>query len=172
MDYELNGLPLHILLIHATVVFVPLAAFLTLIGMFWPTFRRKLGIITPIVALVALILTPITQQAGSWLIERINPTPEVLQHASFGNRLLPWVLGVFLAALGQWIWVRVASQSEKTNESGEKTNPHRPHTSLQWALWAVSALIVSFIYVQTVVLIVQIGESGSRAVWEGTYRSS
>ena len=51
MEYEVNGLPLHVLLVHFIVVGVPLAALLTVLSALWPAARRRLGIITPLVAL-------------------------------------------------------------------------------------------------------------------------
>ncbi len=61
---EFNGLPVHILLIHLVVAGIPLAALLTVLSAVWPAARRRLGVITPIVALLALISIPITTAAG------------------------------------------------------------------------------------------------------------
>jgi len=171
MNYEINGLPLHILLVHATVVFVPLAAFLVLVGIFAPKFRRQLSSAIPIVALLALALTPITQQAGNWLLERINATPEVMAHANLGSTLLPWTFGVFVGAVGEWIWVRKASHIQAAGEEPGR-NPHRPHSFLQWTIWVLAAVAITFVCLQTMLLVAQVGESGSRAVWEGVYRSN
>ena len=52
---EFQGLPTHILLVHAVIVLVPIAALLTVLSAVWPAARRRLGIITPLVGLVALI---------------------------------------------------------------------------------------------------------------------
>ena len=54
-ELEFNGLPLHILIVHAVVVGIPLAALLTVLSAVWPAARRRLGIVTPIVALFALV---------------------------------------------------------------------------------------------------------------------
>ena len=48
MPDEFNGLPIHILLVHAVVVLVPLAALLTMLSAVWPAARRRIGIITPL----------------------------------------------------------------------------------------------------------------------------
>ena len=75
MDYVISGLPMHVLLVHGTVVFVPLAALCTVLSIVWPAARRRLGIVTPLIALVALVLVPITQQAGAWLMQRVDSRP-------------------------------------------------------------------------------------------------
>jgi len=60
MVEEINGLPAHVLLVHAVVIVIPLAALLTVLSALWPAARRRLGIVTPIVALIALILVPVS----------------------------------------------------------------------------------------------------------------
>ena len=67
--------PLHVLIVHAVVVFIPLAALLTVLSAVWPAARRRLGIVTPIVALLALILVPFAANAGEWLQARVCRTP-------------------------------------------------------------------------------------------------
>lgn len=42
MPTTLNGLPAHILFVHA-VVLIPLAALLLVVSAVWPTARRKVG---------------------------------------------------------------------------------------------------------------------------------
>ena len=64
IDYQFNGLPVHVLLVHLVVIIVPLAALCLLLSAFWPAARRRLGFVTPLVALVALIAVPFTTAAG------------------------------------------------------------------------------------------------------------
>lgn len=52
---QFNGLPAHILLIHLVVLGIPVAALLTVLSAVWPAARRRLGVATPIIALLALI---------------------------------------------------------------------------------------------------------------------
>ena len=42
MDYVISGLPLHVLVVHGTVVIVPLAAVCTVLSIVWPAARRRL----------------------------------------------------------------------------------------------------------------------------------
>ncbi len=59
MTWEFNGLPIHILLIHFVVIVVPLAGLCTVLAAAWPAARRRLGIVTALIALAALIAVPI-----------------------------------------------------------------------------------------------------------------
>lgn len=102
---EFNGLPAHILLIHLVVIGLPVAALLTVLSALWPAARRRLGIITPIVALLALISVPITTDAGEWLQARVYQgftNPLIVRHAELGDQLLLWAIGVFLLAALAW----------------------------------------------------------------------
>ena len=107
---EVNGLPLHVLLVHFVVVLVPLTAIAALLVPIWPAARRRLGIVVPLLALFDLVLVPIVTQAGEWLLARVPSTPLIQAHAALGRTLLPWVIALFasaqllcLAILGEYI---------------------------------------------------------------------
>lgn len=55
MNWIFNGLPMHPLLVHLAVVLVPLSSLLLVLHVSWPAARRRLGWVTPAVALAALI---------------------------------------------------------------------------------------------------------------------
>lgn len=77
---QVSGLPLHPLLVHAVVVLLPLTVIALLLTQFWPTARRRLGIVTPLAALAVLVLVPITVAAGQNLASLIGPLPAVQTH--------------------------------------------------------------------------------------------
>ena len=162
MDYVVSGLPLHVLLVHGTVVFVPLAAVCTVLSIVWPEARRRLGIVTPLLALAALVMVPITQQSGEWLLQRVDTTPAIITHSNLGGTLLPWVIGVFLVAMAQWLWFRYgAAQADgirrKLGTAGSRI------------AGGVAVVLVLVLCGGTVYKVVEIGEAGSRAVWEGSF---
>ena len=164
MDYEINGLPLHVLLVHCTVVFVPLAAFCTLLSILWPAARRRLGIVTPLVALVALVLVPVTAAAGQWLLDRVDATPRILAHMQIAGSLLPWVVGVFIVALAQWLWFRYGT--------AQAAGMRRRMGTAGSRIAAIVAVAVALVLCGgAVAAVALIGESGSRAVWEGSFRT-
>jgi hypothetical protein len=156
MDYEFAGLPLHVLLVHFVVIVVPLAALCTVLAAAWPAARRRLGVVTPIIALAALISVPITTAAGEWLEARVGNTPLILAHAALGRTLLPWAIATFVVATVQWVWFRFGSSRV-------------PARGARITVTAALALAVAVIAVGSVVTVVQIGESGARAVWTGSF---
>jgi hypothetical protein len=66
---EINGLPAHVLFVHFIVVLVPLTALLVILCALWPAARRRLVRPTVILTAVIAALTPITINAGEWLID-------------------------------------------------------------------------------------------------------
>jgi len=163
MDYEFNGLPLHVLLVHFVVVVVPLAALCTLLAAAWPAARRRLGIVTPIVALGALISVPITTQAGEWLQARVGHTELVAAHAALGTTLLPWAVATFLVAALQWFWFRFVNAPDARFAS------RVPGRTTRHIITIALAVIVVALAIGSVVTVAQIGESGVRAIWTGSF---
>ncbi len=93
------GVPLHPLVVHATVVLVPLAALLVLLAAVWPAARRRIGLWAPVVAIIALFLVPLTTSSGEDLQARVADTALVRAHAEMGDSLIPWAFGLAVAAI-------------------------------------------------------------------------
>ncbi|WP_337002462.1 MULTISPECIES: DUF2231 domain-containing protein [unclassified Microbacterium] len=146
--FEIAGLPLHPLIVHAVVVLVPLTALALILGAFVPAARKRLGIVTPGAALVVLALVPITMLAGEDLARQVGPIPAVLHHADLGGMLWPWVLAMFVVAAAQWCWYRFGDA------------PRRTARAIIAGLAVVSGA-------GSTVMVVLIGEAGARAVWGG-----
>ena len=164
IDWELNGLPLHVLIVHAVVVVVPLAALCALLTAFWPAARRRLGIVTPLVALAALMLVPLAVQAGEWLQSRlVNVTPLLGEHTSLGKAMLPWVIALFLVAALQWFWYRYVIAE------GARFASALPSRNGRLVAAVVLDVVVVVSAVGSVVMVALIGESGSRAVWTNLF---
>ena len=137
---EFQGLPTHILLVHGVIVFVPIAALLTILSAVWPAARRRLGIISPLVGLAALIATKLAANAGEWLQARVFNTPLIQEHVSLGSTMIWFSIGLFVASLLVWgVPVLLARRSQQ---------PPPP-------------------WIGVVVAIV--AEAGSRAVWTGSF---
>lgn len=156
MDYEFAGLPLHVLLVHFVVIAVPLTALCTVLAAAWPAARRRLGVVTPIIALVTLIAVPITTDAGLWLEARVHITPLIIAHAALGLTMLPWAVAVFIVALLQWVWFRFGTA-------------RMPAKAARLTITLILAAAVAVTAVGSVVTVVQIGEAGARAVWTGRF---
>lgn len=167
MPTKISGLPAHILLVHAVVVLVPLAALLTICSAVWPRARRRLGIATPIVAFVAMVLVPVTTHAGEWLRDRVPASSLVRRHAELGDELLPFAIGTFLLAVVVW-WVGLHHSPQRPNWTRLPTIPSRMLTPAT----VISAVLAVAVSVGTVVQVYRIGESGSRAVWHDGFSNS
>ena len=163
MDFEFNGLPLHVLLVHFVVIVVPVAALCTVLAAAWPAARRRLGIVTPVIALGALISVPITTETGQWLQARVGHTELVAAHAALGTTLLPWAVATFLVAAIQWFWFRFVTATEARFAS------RVPGKSARLVITLVLAAAVAVLAVGSVLTVVQIGESGVRAIWTGSF---
>lgn len=145
--FEIAGLPLHPLIVHAVVVLVPLTALALVLGALLPSIRKRLGIVTPIAALVVLMLVPLTMLAGEALAQQVGPVPAVLHHADLGRMLWPWTAAMFLVAVAQWCWFRFGA-------------PRR-------GARAVIAVLAVVTGAGSTIMVVLIGEAGARAVWGG-----
>lgn len=190
---EIDGLPAHVLIVHAVVVLIPAAALCVLLSAWWPRARRWLGVLTPIAALAALALVPVTTNAGEWLAERLGATPLIARHEELGEQMIWWVGGLFAVALVQWAWHRWyadAPARSRTERDSELVGAGSPAAGAAERLeldgrsnrgagtgtrgTVVSVLIglvATAVAVGSVVHVVRVGESGSRAVWEGSYSS-
>ncbi len=145
---EILGIPLHPLLVHVTVVVVPLAALGTVLIALVPGWRRTYGWLVVTFSAVAVIAVPLTTWSGNRLFESLQlggPALEtVLDHQQQGQRviwaaapLLALNLATMLALLAGWRkrWVSLAA----------------------W-LAVVPAIVAT-------VLVVLTGHLGSQAVW-------
>lgn len=153
---KINGLPAHVLLIHVVIALVPLAALLVVLHAVWPAARRRLGIVTPLVALAALVVVPITTSAGHWFENYLlaNDQPDaawksrIVNHANLGSTLLWFVIPLFVVAAVLWYLGR------------------RRTAVPAWANAAVSVIAI-VVAVANVVQLYRIGDAGAQAVWHG-----
>ncbi|WP_051110291.1 hypothetical protein [Gordonia polyisoprenivorans] len=58
-----DGLPAHPLLVHLAAVVIPAAAVLAVVAVLWPRARRWMAWMRAVVALIAVIVTPLTTSA-------------------------------------------------------------------------------------------------------------
>ncbi|WP_261556284.1 DUF2231 domain-containing protein [Frankia tisae] len=167
---QINGLPAHALLVHVVVVLVPLAALLVVLSALWPAARRRLGVITPAVALVALVSVPLTTHAGEWLERRVPPDELVHRHAELGDGLLPWAGGLFVLAAVAWLVARrtaatVDGGAAGTVGGGVAATARRGGLAVTIVLAVLSVVVA----VGSVVQIYRIGDSGAKAVWHDSF---
>ncbi len=153
---EINGLPLHVLIVHFVVVGVPLAALLTVLSAAWPKARARLGIFTPIIAFGVLASVPIAKNAGEWLQARVFQgftNALIVRHAQLGKQLLPWAAAVFVVSVAAWGIPFLVARG-KAGAALESTGVRVVVMVLAVVLAGISVLQVY-----------RIGDAGAKASW-------
>jgi hypothetical protein len=150
------GLPLHPLVVHATVVVVPTAAVAVLLAAVWPRFRAWAGWGPLALAAAAVVLTPLSTQSGESLERRVQGSALLEAHTQLGEQLIPWVVGLLVAsALTTWSWW--TARRSGTATLSRSTVPG-------W-LPKVAAVLAVVAALGTSVQVVRIGHSGAEAAW-------
>jgi hypothetical protein len=154
------GLPTHAIVVHATVVFLPLAALAVLLHAFWPAARRRLGGATPLLAGVALVLVPLATQSGESLEHSVRENALIERHAELADGMLPWAIGLFVVAVGLWLL--------------DRRRVSAPADDVSRARWVpiVAGVLTAVAVVGTVQQIVRVGHAGAEATWHGVVSSS
>jgi hypothetical protein len=137
------------LLVHAVVVLLPLAALAVVLHAVWPEARRRLGIVTPLLCLVVLVLVPLTTSAGTSLERSLGGTnPLIVRHAELAHQVLPWTVALTVVGVAQW-------------GLGRWSPPVSPVVRIP-----VVVVTIGVAAIATIVL-VRAGDAGAQAVWSG-----
>jgi hypothetical protein len=166
------GLPIHPLIVHATVVLVPVAALLVAICAGLPATRRRLAWPAVVTSVLACLTVALAALSGGPLEARVGGSALIHQHSFYAKLLVVWVLAMSAAALvlAYLSWYRAG-----TPVAGWL--PLRPGlvrtlapaalgrmVAVRWLLPAVAALgLVTA--AGTLVQVVLVGHSGAQAAW-------
>jgi hypothetical protein len=173
------GLPVHALVVHATVVVVPTAALTVALAAGLPRFRRWAGFLPLLLSLGAVLLVPVTTASGEELERRVGRSALVEKHVHLADGLLLPVLVLALAALGLY-WVLLKERAVDTEQGAGGLDaglipladrigaPGRPGMPVMSAILLVAALSSVF----TLVQVARIGHSGAEAAWHGVATST
>ncbi|WP_328611233.1 hypothetical protein OG943_19600 [Amycolatopsis sp. NBC_00345] len=186
-----NGLPAHILLVHAIVVLLPLAALLLVLTAVWPAVRRKLAGANAILSVLVVVLVPVTTDAGEWLERRVASTPLVRAHTDLGDTAIWAAIPVAVLALVVWWRARearaaaVVQEPQVTEpgiaepggaEPGSTAVVTRPVAARRTFLAPASTTVTVVVAVLCVLAagaacydIARIGDSGAQASWQGQF---
>jgi uncharacterized membrane protein len=150
----LNGLPLHPLVVHAAVVFVPLAA-LAAIAFTVPKWRwaaRWPALATAALAAGSVQLAAMT---GDSLQHQVGRSPLIETHEMWAGRLqaATWVLAA-LTLVGFWSLPHVTGLVAGKDKAARVAILGRP-----------LLVLLPLAAVAVVVLVVLTGDAGARAVW-------
>ncbi len=154
---EIGGLPLHPLVVHAAVVFAPLAALLAIVFAVVPRWRWLTRWPAGITSLAALGSVVLAKFAGESLLDqRPELAPLVRVHEERGE-LLMWLTIGFFVIVAAAVWL-LGSTSPLPSGRGAREAGSSWVERLLPVLVVVSALVV-------VVQVVLTGDSGTRAVY-------
>ncbi|WP_380168195.1 DUF2231 domain-containing protein [Jannaschia sp. R86511] len=162
------GLPIHPLVVHATVVVVPAAALAVAVTALSSRVRRWAGWGPLALALAALVLVPLSTSSGESLEERVGEGALVERHAELGEGLLVWVAVLVLAAVAlrvrdRYVARRTPSVADRRDAAVAGTPARRGPGVL--LLSAAALLLVVAGVGGTLVQTVLIGHSGAEAAW-------
>jgi len=168
---KIFGLPAHVLLIHLVVVLVPLTSLAVVLHAAWPAARRRLGVVTPLLGLVSLVLVPVTTNAGDYL-ERFLITQRhyggqvvtaIERHERLGRELIWYAIALFVVTVGVWALGRY---QDGASIPGIAPAGDAARTAPQWLSYATAGVAIA-VAVATSIELYRIGDAGAHATWDG-----
>jgi uncharacterized membrane protein len=157
---EVNGVPLHPLIVHAVVVFVPLGALSAILFALMPRWRWLLRWPTLLLALGAVVVTRLAVISGNSLRNEKHFTgtlgDRITTHMNWAHRL-EWSVWVFAAVAVVATWVLPYVTPLKDRE--DRVSPMASLTMAATVLLPIAAAVV-------LVLAVITGDAGAKAVWK------
>ncbi|MEV6843389.1 DUF2231 domain-containing protein [Actinoplanes sp. NPDC051411] len=103
---QINGLPVHVLVLHAAVVFVPLLALGAIVYAVVPRWRLRINWAVAILAVITPITCFVTKESGEKLYDRLvgsgmkgKPLDDLNKHMNFGTHTFWWVLALGVVTL-------------------------------------------------------------------------
>jgi Na+/H+ antiporter NhaC len=143
------GLPLHPLIVHATVVVVPTTALIVALAAVYPRFRAWIGPVPALAALTSCVLVPLSTGSGEELEHRVGDTSLIEKHADLAETLIWFVVPLAaIAVVGYWMQRRRAAEQP-----------------IATALVGVVTVVAVALSGATLVDVALIGHSGAKASW-------
>jgi hypothetical protein len=154
-------LPVHALVVHATVVIVPTAAGAVALAAASPRFRRWAGILPLLLSVVSIVLVLVSTRSGEALSTRVGGGDRVHTHSELGDQLIYPVVVLAVGAIALF-WVRMKEQADSgSSHSSHSSSSGRPGV----AVMAVISLVAVVGAVGTAVQVARVGHSGAQAAW-------
>jgi hypothetical protein len=155
---QVNGLPVHVLVLHAAVIFVPLLGLGAVVYGFFAALRPKIGWAVALLAVVAPAAALITKLSGTEFYnrllreERVSPAGKVILDGHMENGTIAMWLTLALGVLSLVLFALTARNP--------RALPKIADIAFAVVLLALAGLSAWYLY--------QTGDSGATAVW-GTY---
>jgi len=154
---EIAGLPLHALVIHAAVVFTPLAVLSALVFALVPRWRYLTRWPTAVLAVVALGSVWLARLSGQSLVEARPELAQLVETHQSRGTVLSWLVILFFVVVAVAVW-SLPGESGFAGGAGARTSRVTALDKVLPAAVVVAALLV-------LVWVLMTGDAGSRAVW-------
>ncbi len=151
------GLPTHPLLVHGSVVLIPLTALLAAYVAWRPRTWRRSALPLTVLALVMTGLAFATTQAGERLEERLAESELIEAHAEIGELVPLLAIALLVCAAAMWL-LRRRGADDATRDAGSTAGP----TAAQ----RVVAIVTSLVAIAVIVWTIRAGHTGAEAVWK------
>jgi uncharacterized membrane protein len=155
---QIGGLPIHVLVLHAAVVLIPLLALGAIVYAIMPRWRGRIGWSVVILGVVAPICAFVTRESGVKFYDRVirqgtSPKGRELldEHMHFGTMTMWFTIALGVAALA----LTISTLGRPTN-----TLPRIADAGLAVVTVVLAAISGYYVF--------RTGDSGAHAVW-GTY---
>jgi hypothetical protein len=152
---QINGLPVHALVLHAAVIFVPLLALVAIVYAVVPRWRTKVGWAAVLLSIAAPVTAWVATESGEALRDRLvasglkgEPLAAIDDHMGYGNLTFYFSLGLGVVTL---LMVFL------TLRRSDRPLPRAASLGLSVIMVALAA--ISGYYV------IRTGDSGAQAVW-------
>jgi hypothetical protein len=155
----INGLPLHPLIVHATVVLLPLGIVGIIAMAVRPGWRHHYGWLVVAVTAAATVLIPVATSSGEDLEKRVGDPGE---HAELGDQLIWFALPLLLLSAALMYLDRRAARAAELNES---TGGHAAKVATGSRALSLVAVLAVLAGVAAGVQVYRVGDSGARAAW-------
>ncbi|HEY7592574.1 MAG TPA: DUF2231 domain-containing protein [Actinophytocola sp.] len=168
----IGGLPFHALIVHFTVVLLPVAAVGSLLTAVWPAVRRRFGWLTVAAAVVSTVLVPITTSSGDDLKEGLGGgNPLIDKHEALADMMLWWALGMTVAVIALMILHEVTERQATTEPDIDGGGSVATATTTKRLTGLTVGLVVAMLAtvalsIGTGVHIYRVGDAGAHAVWQ------
>ncbi|MFH5824402.1 DUF2231 domain-containing protein [Georgenia sp. AZ-5] len=179
-----QGLPLHVLVVHAVVVLIPLAAVGTIAVAAVPRWRRPYAPVVALLATAALAVIPVATRSGLALMRRVGPPDGA--HQALGQQLFWYVLPL---AVLLWLLV-VVDRRERRRAPHQAVAPvgaarrgpvaageparegltgtgYRPAARASRGVSTLVAVLALVAALAAGFQVYRVGDSGARSVWGG-----
>lgn len=154
---EFLGLPLHAIVLHAAVVFAPVAALVAVVFAFVPAWRYLTRWPTAGLTLVTLVSVWLSRVSGhSLLASRPELAPLVREHQDRGD-LLSLLTTLFSVVVAVAIWGLGGPSGLESHRGARESRSGVLAGVLPYAVLVTAVLVL--------VWVVLTGDAGARAVW-------